>query len=408
MRTPLIEFRKVSKSFGDKVVLDRVDLSIYDGEVTTLIGRSGEGKSVTLKLIIGLIRPDSGDILYRGKSVSQMSRADRERFRREVSFMFQSNALFDSLTVRENIALPLREGARMNGEAIRERVARRMRAMDLEGTEDRYPSQLSGGMQKRVALARATVTEPDTVLFDEPTTGLDPVRKNNVLSMITSNQRNYGFTAVMVSHDVPDVFYISNRIAVLERGKVIFQGAPQDLEQRDHPVLQEYVNSQEILRNEIYGLQSAKWLERAFSRFREDPEKRDAVLIVIRLPEYHIIKEEVGHLMVEMMLGSMAKIFYRVSQCGDVCKVARYREDRIVCLCDPDASNRDPDEVFRGLAFEFDSMDFCSAGMRKHQAAFSVRGGWSRIGGELSLGQLVQEIEQREKLLGSVSCRSGG
>lgn len=131
MRTPLIEFRKVSKRFGDKVVLDRVDLSIYSGEVTTLIGRSGEGKSVTLKLIIGLIRPDSGDILYRGKSISRMNRAERERFRREVSFMFQSNALFDSLSVRENIALPLQEGAKAKDSTIRERVDHKMRVMDL-------------------------------------------------------------------------------------------------------------------------------------------------------------------------------------------------------------------------------------------------------------------------------------
>ncbi|MEF8823558.1 MAG: ATP-binding cassette domain-containing protein [Desulfohalobiaceae bacterium] len=408
MRTPLIEFRKVSKRFGDKVVLDRVDLSIYAGEVTTLIGRSGEGKSVTLKLIIGLIRPDSGDILYRGKSISLMNRAERDRFRREVSFMFQSNALFDSLNVRENIALPLQEGSKAKDSTIRERVDHKMRVMDLEGTEDKYPSQISGGMQKRVALARAIVTDPDTVLFDEPTTGLDPVRKNSVLGMITSNQRDYGFTAVLVSHDVPDVFYISNRIAVLEQGRVIFQGPPQDLEQRDHPVLQEYVGSQEILRNEIYGLQSAKSLERTFSKLREDPEKRDAVLVVISLPEYHIIKEEMGHLMVEMMLGAIANIFYRVSQCGDTCKVARYREDRIVCLCDPDGGTRDPDEVLRGAAFEFDNMDFCSAGMRERQTVFSVRGGWDRIGSELSLGQLVQEIEQKERLLGSVSCRSSG
>jgi phospholipid/cholesterol/gamma-HCH transport system ATP-binding protein len=307
--------------------------------------------------------------------------------------------------VEENIALPLKEGSKAKEATIRERVAHKMRVMDLEGTEHKYPSQLSGGMQKRVALARAIVTDPDTVLFDEPTTGLDPVRKNSVLSMITSNQRDYGFTAILVSHDVPDVFYISNRIAVLERGRVIYQGAPQDLEQREHPVLQEYVSSQEILRNEIYGLQSARWLERAFARMREDPGKHDAVLLVISLPEYHIIKEQVGHLMVEMILGSIARIFYQVSQCGDACKVARYREDRIVCLCDPDADNKDPDKVLQGVAREFGDMDFCSAGMRDRQAVFSVRGGWSRIGGEMSLGRLVQEIEQHESLLGSVSCK---
>ena len=407
MRTPLIEFRKVSKRFGDKVVLDGVDMTIYPGEVTTLIGRSGEGKSVTLKLIIGLLRPDSGDILYRGRSVSRMKRAERERFRREVSFMFQSNALFDSMTVRENIALPLQEGSRASESTIRDRVERKIQVMDLEGSGEKYPSQLSGGMQKRVALARAIVTDPDTVLFDEPTTGLDPVRKNSVLSMITSNQRDYGFTAVLVSHDVPDVFYISNRIVVLEEGRILYQGAPQDLEQREDPVLQEYVNSQEILRNEIYGLRSARWLARAFPRLLEDADSGGAVLLLISLPEFHILKEQVGHLMGEMILGSIARIFYRVSQSGESCKVARYLEDRLVCLCYSDTENIDPDQLLRDLAREFGSMDFCSAGMRDRQANFSVKGGWDRIDGERSLANMVNGIERRMQHLGNVTCRGG-
>jgi phospholipid/cholesterol/gamma-HCH transport system ATP-binding protein len=407
MRTPLIEFRKVSKRFGDKVVLDGVDMTVYPGEVTTLIGRSGEGKSVTLKLIIGLVRPDSGDILYRGRSVSRMKRAERERFRREVSFMFQNNALFDSLTVQENIALPLQEGSRASGTAIRERVARKMQVMDLEGTEDKYPSQLSGGMQKRVALARAIVTDPDTVLFDEPTTGLDPVRKNGVLGMITGYQRDYGFTAILVSHDVPDVFYISNRIVVLDEGRILYQGAPQDLEQKSHPVLQEYVNSQEILRNEIYGLKSAKWLERAYASLLQRPEAREAVLLVISLPEYHQIKEQTGHLMADIMLGSLTRVFYRVSQCGDACSVARYREDRIACLCEFPGEDRDPDELLQGVASEVASMDFCSAAVGDRQVVFSLRGGWSRIGNGRGLAQLMQVIEQKERFLGNVTCSSG-
>ncbi len=404
MRTPLIEFRQVAKRFGDKVVLDGIDLTIYSGEVTTLIGRSGEGKSVTLKLIIGLLQPDSGEILYRGRSVTRMRRSERERFRREVSFMFQSNALFDSLTVRENIALPLQEGAQLNREAIQERVARRMRAMDLEGTGDSYPSQLSGGMQKRVALARATVTEPETVLFDEPTTGLDPVRKNSVLSMITSNQRNYGFTAVMVSHDVPDVFYISNRIAVLEEGRIIYQGAPQDLEQMEHPVLQEYVNSQEILRNEIYGMNSARWLERAYAELQKDSESRGGVVLVLALPEYYEMKERAGHLLAEIIFGAMARAFHRVSRRGEAYGVARYHEDRLVCLCEPAEDGEDPDTVLQGVAGELSGMDFCSAGVRGGRAAFSLQGGWDRIDGERTLSRLVEEIRHQEKALGSLTC----
>jgi len=405
MRTPLIEFRQVSKRFGRNVVLQSVDLAVYPGEVTTLIGRSGEGKSVTLKLIIGLLWPDSGEILYRGKSISRMKRAELKRIRREVSFMFQGNALFDSLTVQENVALPLREGFHANEATILERVGHKMQVMDLEGTEHQYPSQLSGGMQKRVALARAMVTDPETVLFDEPTTGLDPVRKNSVLSMILSNQRDYGFTALLVSHDVPDVFYISNRIAVLEEGRTIYQGPPQDLEQKEHPVLQEYVNSQEILRNEIYGLQSARSLERAFMSMRKDPEGRDGALLVISLPQYQEIKEKVGQLMVEMVLGAISRAFYKVSQCGDQCRVARYGEDRVVCLCEPGSFDPEPDKVLQGVASELSSMDFCSSGVRQGKASFSVNGGWDRIGSDKSLFQLVQGIEQQKRILGTISCK---
>ena len=205
MAEPLIEFKNVTKTFGDNTVLRNVDLSIYEGQITTIIGKSGVGKSVFLKHIIGLLTPDSGEVLFRGKQVSKMSREEHREMKRQFSYMFQNNALFDSLNIYENIALPLEERTKMQPDEIRRKVYQMMNDLELSKENfEKYPSQLSGGMQKRVALARALITDPKIVLFDEPTTGLDPIRKNAVLSMITHYQSKFGFTAVLVSHDIPD------------------------------------------------------------------------------------------------------------------------------------------------------------------------------------------------------------
>ncbi len=402
MQTPLIEFRKVHKRFGDKVVLDGADLSIYPGEVTTLIGKSGVGKSVTLKLIIGLVAPDSGEILYRGKPVSRMRRGEWEQVRREVHFMFQNNALFDSLSVYDNIALPLQEASRAHQDSVRERVRGRMRVLELEGTENYYPSQLSGGMQKRVALARALVTDPETVLFDEPTTGLDPLRKNSVLSLITRNQQEFGFTAVLVSHDVPDVFYISNRIAVIEGGRIIYQGPPQEMEHREHPVLQEYVHSQEMLQNEIYGLQSFRRLERSFLRLQQD-SSGGGYLFLFRLPQYYFIKERYGNLMLDMILGSIARIFSRASE-NESSLITRYRDDRIICLCPETGKEVDPDSILGKMQAELSRTSFCTFGMSLERANFTLTAGWDRMASDRSMAQQVEEISERERLLATMQC----
>jgi phospholipid/cholesterol/gamma-HCH transport system ATP-binding protein len=245
MTEPLIQFKQVVKRFGDNAVLNGVDLSIYQGQVTTIIGKSGIGKSVLLKHIIGLLEPNAGEILFQGQAIDAMTAADRKALKMKFSYMFQGTALFDSMTVYENVALPLKEKGRIAFSEIESRVGAKLSQLDLEGIEDKYPSQLSGGMKKRVAMARALVTEPQIVLFDEPTTGLDPIRKNAAHAMIAQYQKTFGFTGVMVSHEIPDVFYISQRIAMLDQGKIIFQGSPEAIQNSTEPVIRQFIRGQE-------------------------------------------------------------------------------------------------------------------------------------------------------------------
>ncbi len=229
MKSPLIEFIDVKKSFGNNHVMQGVNLSIYEDEITVIIGKSGSGKSVLLKHIIGLMQHDSGKVLFRGDEISSMSRRKRIEFKRNFSYMFQENALFDSMNIYENIALPLTETSLFSVQEIKKKVEMRMEQLEIQGTSNKYPAQLSGGMKKRVALARALITEPSIVLFDEPTTGLDPVRKNGVHAMIKSYQKMFGFTAVIVSHEIPDIFQIAQRVAMIEKGKIIFQGGVDEI-----------------------------------------------------------------------------------------------------------------------------------------------------------------------------------
>lgn len=245
MNAPLIQFNQVFKSFGDNAVLRGIDLSIHQGEVTTIIGKSGIGKSVLLKHIIGLLEPDAGEILFQGQAINTLSGGERRALKMKFSYMFQGTALFDSMNVYDNVALPLNEQRRVPPREIASRVRDMLSRLDLAGIEDQYPSQLSGGMKKRVAMARALVTDPQIVLFDEPTTGLDPIRKNAAHAMIANYQKAFGFTGVMVSHDIPDVFYISQRIAMLDDGRIIFEGTPAEIQDSEEPLIRQFLQGRD-------------------------------------------------------------------------------------------------------------------------------------------------------------------
>jgi phospholipid/cholesterol/gamma-HCH transport system ATP-binding protein len=254
--SPLIELKGVVKSLGVNRVLDGVNLSIQRGQITAVIGKSGSGKSVLLKHVIGLFEPDAGDILFEGRSRAEMSAAERHSLKQKFSYVFQDTALFDFLNVFENVALPLVERKGIPQADIFRRVRSKLHQLDLHDIEHKYPAQLSGGMKKRVALARALVTDPEIVLFDEPTTGLDPIRKNAVHSMILDYQRRFGFTGVVVSHEIPDIFFISQWVAMIDEGRIRFEGTPEEIQQASDPGVRNFIQGLESPRDELTGASS--------------------------------------------------------------------------------------------------------------------------------------------------------
>jgi len=213
-----------------------------------------------------------------------------------ISYMFQGNALFDSLTVYDNIALPLRETTHLKKTEIHRRVLSRMKQTELTEAASKYPSELSGGMQKRAALARALITDPQIVLFDEPTTGQDPVRKNAILSMIAQNQRKLNFTAVLVSHEIPDVYFISNRILALYDRRIVFQGTPEELENFNHPFMDEVISSLEGLQKELTGLYSKRQFELLnHLQLKRRKGGETFCLVIFSLRELNALLSQVGH-----------------------------------------------------------------------------------------------------------------
>ncbi len=241
MSQTIIEFKDVRKSFNGLLVHDGINLSIQKGEIMSLLGGSGSGKSVLLKELIGLIMPDSGDIFVLGKQVTQMNENALMPLREHVGMLFQGAALFDSLTVFENIAYPLREHLRLTEKDIRERVAEKLKLVGLSGIESKMPDELSGGMKKRVGLARAIATEPDIIMYDEPTTGLDPINARRINELIVELQRKLGVTTVVVTHDLHCVKTVSNRIAMLHEGKIVTVGTWNELIASPLQVVKDFV-----------------------------------------------------------------------------------------------------------------------------------------------------------------------
>jgi phospholipid/cholesterol/gamma-HCH transport system ATP-binding protein len=332
MRQPLIQFDKVSKTLGTNQILKEVSLCIYEGEVTVIIGKSGVGKSVLLKHIIGLMQPDSGEIFLFGRPLSKMKTPEIDKLRGKFSYVFQDAALFDSMTVLENIAFPLRGGTSLLKSEIKNRVEEKMQLFELQGVQDKYPGQISGGMKRRVALARALITNPEVVLLDEPTTGLDPIRRNAVLSMLVDFQDKFGFTAVMISHEIPDIFLISQRIVMLHEGKIRFEGSYEEIRRLSDPVVRQFINGLEKPRDTLTGLATQIQGER---RFQEELARLRLhriifSVVILKVENLDEINQKIGHVAGQIVLKNLALQIQQRLDITDSC--ARYSLDKILIV----------------------------------------------------------------------------
>ena len=237
----MIKVEGLTKSFGRQAVLRELSLEVATGTITIVIGRSGGGKSVFLKHLIGLVRPDAGRILVDGVDISRLRGRALDDIRRTYGVVFQGGALFDSMTCYDNVAFPLREKVHTPHDELTRRVDAALAQVGLEGVGAKYPAEISGGMRKRVAIARALVTEPEIVFFDEPTTGLDPVLVNTIHHLILDLHRRFRFTAVVVSHEIPEIFEIADTVAMLHEGRIVEVGPPAVIQNSTNPVVQRFI-----------------------------------------------------------------------------------------------------------------------------------------------------------------------
>ncbi|GJQ58996.1 MAG: ABC transporter ATP-binding protein [Candidatus Scalindua sp. AMX11] len=240
----MIEVMNLHKSFNGQEVLRGINLKVNAGKSLAFIGGSGSGKSVLLKHIIGLLKPDSGKILIDNEDISKLRGRKLKRLKERFGMVFQGGALFDSLTVFENVAFPLREKTRMKTLQIRKVVSEELAEVGLSGAENKYPAELSGGMKKRVALARCLIMNPEIILFDEPTTGLDPLTGKAIHTMIRSCQKRYKFTSIMVTHEIPDIFSLVDRVAMLYNGEILAEGTPEEIQNSKDPVIHQFIHGE--------------------------------------------------------------------------------------------------------------------------------------------------------------------
>jgi phospholipid/cholesterol/gamma-HCH transport system ATP-binding protein len=405
---PLIEFRDVTKRFGDRTILSGVNLKIYDGEVTTIIGKSGTGKSVLLKHIIGLLRPDEGSILFRGKPIHKMARAEWNEYLGQSSYMFQNNALFDSMTVFENVAMPVREATKLSKAEIDEKVMARIEQTELTEVVDKYPSELSGGMQKRVALARALVTDPSIVLFDEPTTGQDLIRRNAIMSMIAGYQKQLAFTAILISHDLPDVFFISNRILALDGGKIIFQGTPEEFDDFQHPFVDEFVASLEGFQEHLTGLYSNRSFKVRYQKQMSQKHSQDTfALVMFAIDDLDLVDTKLGHKTSQEVISAMGT--YVNQHFGSVggFSTRESREQFITVL--PFSDLNEAQRILENFA-----TDLREQGLWRIQAdaqipkgdcfAFSVSAGLAEGGRDEEIGSVLGRAKAQRKIIARFQC----
>lgn len=236
-----IEFKNVSKSFGDQVILRHMNLALSQAETLSIIGGSGTGKSVSLKLLLGLEEPDEGEILIDGKNVNLMDEDELRTMRSQIGMVFQGSALFDSMTVEENIAYPILEHTNFGENKVREIVKEKLSLVDLDGIQDMYPGNLSGGMRKRVGLARAIALNPKVILYDEPTAGLDPANTNRIDELIKNFHDHLKVTSIVVTHHMSSAFKISDRIALLHDKKIEFMGSVNEVRSSQNQIVQNFI-----------------------------------------------------------------------------------------------------------------------------------------------------------------------
>lgn len=410
---PLIEFLNVTKRFGDKTVLDNLSVKIYENQITTIIGKSGTGKSVLLKHIIGLLKPDEGTILFQGKPVDKMKKGEWEQYRSAIAYLFQNNALLDSMTVFENIAFPLRQTTNLGKKEIEKRVLKRIEDLELIEAIDKYPSELSGGMQKRVALARALVEDPKIVLFDEPTTGQDPIRKNMILSMITHYRRKFGFTAVIISHDIPDVFFISDRIIILWEGQIGFEGTYEELTKMKIPLIEEFLRSLDGFQDELTGLLSREAFRMHYTTMLGGTAKSVAISAAVLSVRLNILQDALGAqpaVEVLKVLGEYTNSHFNAI--GGFS--ARYSRDQILTIF-PHTSVEEAKELVAQFALKLqqgvlDNINGAAMAKIGPQEGFDIyiRAGVTEVLPNDRIEQIIERAEAYQEIIATHRCNCEG
>jgi phospholipid/cholesterol/gamma-HCH transport system ATP-binding protein len=413
METPLIELKDVTKEFNGKTVLDRVSAKIYENQITTIIGKSGAGKSVLLKHLVGLLKPDEGSILVQGKPVSTMKGREWDEYRAAVAYLFQNNALLDSMTVFENVALPLRKTTDLSKREIEKKVAKSIADLELTEAAGKYPSELSGGMQKRVALARALVMDPKIVLFDEPTTGQDPIRKNMILSMIAHYRRKFGFTAVLISHDIPDVFFISDRIIILWEGRVGFEGTYEEAVRSKLPLIDEFLRSLEGFQDELTGLLSREAFRMHYSAMlagRPEAAALSAAIFGIRLGLLHEALGPQAAVEILKTLGEHVNRYF-----GTVGGFsARHKRDQILTIL-PHTDADEARQLVAAFARELEQgvlagIQSVAEGKIGTGTCFDVyvEAGITAVSPDDEIGHIIDRAEAHQEIIATYRCDSGG